>query len=121
MPWEQISSTLSALVSHVSFYWASHQRELAEAHERMKLLKERVRDKEASLSKAASIAAGLKMASGSGSSPGRPGSALRTGRDRPRCFSANAAQRAREAGFVSAGVGAGVSAGGVDIDDLDSP
>ena len=69
----------------------------------------------------ASIAAGLKMAIGSGSSPGRPGSALRTGRDRPRCFSANAAQRAREAGFVSAGVGAGVSAGGVDIDDLDSP
>ena len=64
LPWEQISSTLAALVSHVSYYWAAHQRELAEAHAQLKLARERMVDKEQSLARAAAIATGLKLQAG---------------------------------------------------------
>lgn len=101
-------SQLSALVSHTAFYWAAHQRELADAKERLKLMDARVREKEESLSRAAAIAAGLKHANAPpGSSRALPWRARGpAGRDHPGCFSAAAAQQ-REAGFVSGPMASG--------------
>ena len=41
--WEQIASSLAALVSHVCYYWAAHQRELTDVQGQLKLSRERVK------------------------------------------------------------------------------
>ena len=63
---------LASIVSHVCFYWAAHQRELADAQAQLKIARERIAEKEASLTRAAAIAAGLKQASGHAAAGGGP-------------------------------------------------
>ena len=60
LPWEQVASTLAALVSHTCYYWAADTRAAAEARAQLELARQRIADKEEALSRAAAIAAGLR-------------------------------------------------------------
>ena len=71
--WEfdRLALGLSSLASHVSFYWAADQRKADDLRGQLELARERLREKEDSLSRAAAIATGMKQyTTGLGGGPG---------------------------------------------------
>lgn len=85
--WEKIALHLSHLASHVSFYWAADQRNLADVKAQLDLARERIAEREQNLNRAAAIASGLKRQAaglGGGSARGHPGGAVpHVGRSAP--------------------------------------